>query len=175
MLSQRQIEKAIVGIQDIFTQRLLLICIILLVIYIAIKVCTPRLLQQYKGILAVIAYVVILFQIMWLGRVSSQTVTNIEWVPFIRIYDNGVLHETRLIGAILNILIYIPYGYLLESTKKCKWISIGMVLCTTLIIEYGQYACVVGTFKIENLITNTLGGVVGMALYSLIDKRRKND
>lgn len=175
MLSQRQIIKAISGLQEIFSPSLLFIIISVIIVCIVMKISVPVFWHKYRRYFWLVVYILFLLEIMWLGRTPSEVSSGIEWMPFIRIYENQVLHETRLIGAVLNILIYIPYGYLLESAKKCRWISIGMVLCTTLIIEYGQYVYAVGTFKTENLITNTLGGVLGMVLYNQIDKRKNND
>lgn len=73
---------------------------------------------------------------------------------------------TNLIG---NIAAFLPMGLLsplifkrINSFKKITWI----IFISSLTIEISQYILGVGTTDIDDIILNTLGGIVGFCLYS---------
>lgn len=74
---------------------------------------------------------------------------------------------TNLLG---NIAAFIPMGLLsplvfksIDNVKRVTFI----VLLSTLAVEILQYILGVGTADIDDIILNTLGGVIGFGLYRL--------
>ena len=99
------------------------------------------------------------------GREAS--VRNYNLVPFSTIsrYVNyrQVFGERNYITNIYgNILAFAPFGYFLFRFQKKKHILSGLVLPFLLsgIIEISQYVLRVGSFDVDDMILNTLGGFI---------------
>ena len=70
------------------------------------------------------------------------------------------------ISIILNILLFVPFGYLLtglDSQKKLRPILLSFSL--SLLIELLQYVTCRGVFDVDDLLTNTLGGLIGEMIF----------
>ena len=73
---------------------------------------------------------------------------------------------------ILNVIVYIPFGlYVAYFTKKCKllWATV-LSFVTSACFEMFQLASLIGCFGAIDLVTNTLGGLIGWLAYKLIYK-----
>ena len=88
-----------------------------------------------------------------------------------------ITDQPLLYQIILNIILYIPMGYLLpfvwEKLQSPKWVSwsvvcIGM-LCSIL-TELTQFIFHIGLFELDDIMNNTLGCFIGYVIYSLIQK-----
>lgn len=75
-------------------------------------------------------------------------------------------------GSILNILLFIPFGYLLPALSKGKkHLFLLIVVCAFLLslsIESMQLVLQRGTFDVDDLFNNTLGAVIGLGVYSVL-------
>ncbi|MCF0049225.1 VanZ family protein [Dyadobacter sp. LJ53] len=73
---------------------------------------------------------------------------------------------------IMNCVIFIPFGLLLSASfKKAKLLpKLGFILAFSFIVELLQYIFGIGATDITDLITNTLGGFLGLQLYDLSNK-----
>lgn len=73
---------------------------------------------------------------------------------------------------IMNCVIFIPFGLLLSTCfKKAKFLpKLGYILAFSLVVELLQYIFGIGATDITDLITNTLGGFLGLQLYDLSNK-----
>lgn len=89
-----------------------------------------------------------------------------------RLYFNIEL----LIGMIFNILLYIPFGFLLLSLQSTlnstkKDIS-GQILLfgilSSILTELLQYISALGWFDIDDIILNTIGCSIGIYIYKKI-------
>ena len=99
-------------------------------------------------------------------------IINIEfnWVPFVDIVNSPVEY---IKNTVLNILLFVPLGFLLptvwneyRSSKKTLITGLGI----SLIIEILQ----IFTFRltdVDDLITNTVGTILGYYLYSRFSER----
>ncbi len=71
---------------------------------------------------------------------------------------------------LLNVLMMIPFGFLLPVIKKCRlWRCIMYTFLLSLIIELLQP--LINDYRsadITDLITNTIGGLVGYLLYLVL-------
>jgi glycopeptide antibiotics resistance protein len=77
---------------------------------------------------------------------------------------------------ILNAIIFIPLGIYSGILFK-RW-SVGsqflFFFLLSLIIEGSQYIFRVGAFDVTDIITNTVGGVVGWIIFNVINKAFSN-
>lgn len=111
-----------------------------------------------------IIYMWLLFEILTMTELNSASGMNL--VPFSEIlrYDFGTtLFNYNVIG---NILIFLPFGYLIGSyvnPKKCFAVLITTFL-TSISIEFVQLR-IGRAFDIDDIILNVLGGIIGYLLY----------
>lgn len=103
---------------------------------------------------------------------------SLNLIPFRTLAE--YLHSTYNFSIILtnlvgNIAAFIPMGLLLPVVLKridrFKRV-IFIILISTVAIEITQYILGVGTTDIDDVILNTLGGMLGFCLYSFL--KRKN-
>ena len=121
--------------------------------------------------LTTILFIIYLIALCWillfkLGvRFSYMGKRSINFVPF---------SEPQILNSenILNVVIFVPlgiYGGILFE----RWISGKKLLFFFLfssIIEGLQYVLRIGAFDVTDIITNTLGGIIGLIIFKLIYK-----
>lgn len=103
-------------------------------------------------------------------RYFSRT---INLIPFNDIM-NGYYNKMDILG---NIILFIPLGiYINILVKDIKLsLSIGYIMGISLIMECTQYIFGIGASDITDLITNTIGGIMGMGIYVIIKKIFKDN
>lgn len=81
-----------------------------------------------------------------------------------------------LAQIIMNIIVYIPFGYLLplcfDAFKKGKRVILVAILCSGL-IELIQILSRVGIFEVDDIFNNALGALIGLVIYKLTVFRRE--
>ena len=91
-------------------------------------------------------------------------------------YRDAVTEPFLREEILLNIILYIPLGYLMHyAFPKFKWWQI--LLCgfgLSLMTEAVQFVFRLGLCEIDDLIDNTLGTFIGLALYQLYIKLVQN-
>jgi glycopeptide antibiotics resistance protein len=77
----------------------------------------------------------------------------------------------RIVG--LNIVLFVPLGFLLR-VRPLGWLAtVAVVVATSLTIETAQAVLPLGrTANVDDVLLNTLGGVLGAASGSLLLRRR---
>ena len=100
---------------------------------------------------------------------------SINLIPFNEsLVINGELDFREII---MNVVIFIPLGIYLVILLK-KWTigkKIFLFFLISLICEIFQFILGVGASDITDIINNTLGGVIGIAIYKGIEKISKNN
>ncbi|MGI5825407.1 MAG: VanZ family protein [Bacillota bacterium] len=126
-------------------------------------------------------FAVYFFILVWIILFKMQTdlsilsgVRSLNLIPF---GGSAIVNGRVDISEILdNVLIFLPFGLYICMLKP-DW-SFGKrllpVLGTSLFLEVMQYILAVGSSDITDLITNTLGGVLGIVLFMLLAKIFKN-
>lgn len=116
---------------------------------------------------------VILFKMNLSGTIDSIDISassSINLIPFAgtAVY-NGQL-DFMEIG--LNILFFIPYGVCLRTLNRDDfWLTdLFKIIFTSLVFEILQYILSIGVTDITDLLANSLGGLVGMILFAIIQK-----
>lgn len=72
-----------------------------------------------------------------------------------------------------NIIAFIPFGMLLRWARNKNTTFVQALLYSlgfTLVIETVQYITKLGMFDIDDIIMNTLGGVIGYCIYYVTAK-----
>lgn len=86
--------------------------------------------------------------------------------------DNGVIRFAEIRG---NILAFIPLGIYI-CMLEAKWPFVKKVLAIvtlTLAFEIAQFIFAIGRADITDVLSNTLGGVIGIGIYALLSKVMK--
>lgn len=110
-------------------------------------------------------YLVLVIMITFLSRESgSSTGVDLDLGASLRINErnNALVME--------NVLLFIPYGFCYCWWKKSKGFlfeSFFMGFTTSFLIEALQLVTGRGIFQLDDIITNTLGCMVGALLYKI--------
>ena len=114
-----------------------------------------------------------LFILLWLvlfkfsydpiGIIRDFQTRSFNLIPFTR------AHNSEMIA---NFVAFIPFGVLLGINFKQVAFRylIAVVLAFSLAVEIIQYTLAIGVADITDLIMNTLGGFVGLAVYVAVSK-----
>lgn len=105
--------------------------------------------------------------------ISLLQSTNFRSINLIPFGDSLVVNgHIDTLEILLNIIAFILFGIYI-STVKNKWNFLPKVLpifLVSLSYEIVQYVLVIGGSDITDLIGNTLGGIVGIGLFVVIEK-----
>ncbi|MEK4091788.1 VanZ family protein [Viridibacillus sp. FSL H8-0110] len=117
-----------------------------------------------------IGYIVFVCELTIIGRGTSHYL-QMNLNPFSGYIDAWKKYSLRdLQNCIFNILMFVPLGIFLPliivKTKEFKWL-LFVVVSTTLSIETYQTLSGAGIFELDDLINNSLGGIIGYQLYML--------
>lgn len=132
------------------------------------------------SILFVLYLVVLIWIILFKLQFSIGSLDHIRSVNFIPFhYSVSVEASFHLKEVIQNVLIFVPFGiYLCMLQSKLKlWKKIAIIVGSSLALETVQYILSIGSSDITDLITNSLGGIIGISAYNLIIitfKKKKN-
>ncbi len=115
-----------------------------------------------------IIYLIALYWILLLKlgvQFSYMSERRANLIPF---------HDTLIITGenILNVLIFVPLGIYAGELFK-KWglhTKLLLFFMISLIIEALQYILRAGAFDTTDIITNTLGGILGWIIYKGLEK-----
>ncbi|HBE9317395.1 TPA: glycopeptide resistance protein VanZ1 [Clostridioides difficile] len=119
---------------------------------------------------------IILFKLQFdISSLETMNLRSINLVPFAGslIINNRV----DISEIILNVVIFVPFGIYVCMLKE-KWSFIKKVIpifITSLAFETLQYIFALGASDITDLIGNTLGGIIGIAVFMLLSKIFKNN
>ena len=92
------------------------------------------------------------------------------------IWDNDALGRPARLKIFGNIIAFMPFGIYLPYTSESKLGFISTFLYTfslSLTIELVQLITKVGSCDVDDIILNTLGGVIGYILWFIYTKLRK--
>lgn len=119
---------------------------------------------------------IILFKLQFdISSLETMNLRSINLVPFtgsLIINDRVDISE-----IILNVAIFVPFGIYVCMLKE-EWSFIKKVIpifITSLAFETLQYIFALGASDITDLIGNTLGGIIGIAVFMLLSKIFKNN
>ncbi|UPW85392.1 VanZ family protein [Lysinibacillus sp. Ag94] len=117
-----------------------------------------------------IGYIIFVLELTVFGRGTSHSL-QMNLQPFSGYIDAWKKYSLRdLQNCIFNILMFVPLGIFLplisSKFKKFKWLLL-IVISATLSIETYQTLSGAGIFELDDLMNNSLGGIMGYQLYKL--------
>ena len=118
---------------------------------------------------------IILFKMQF--DVSLLSHMNLRSVNFIPFAESAVVNGRIDISEILlNIAAFIPFGFYVSMICQTDTFSfkggnflrkVLPVFCVSLLYETLQYIFAIGASDITDLIGNTLGGIIGISIFSM--------
>lgn len=118
---------------------------------------------------------IILFKMQFdIASLEAMNLRNINLVPFAgSLVVNNKVDTSEII---LNVVVFMPFGIYLCMLKE-EWSFLKKVVpifLASLIFETLQYIFAIGASDITDLLGNTLGGIIGIAIFVLLSKIFKN-
>lgn len=131
-----------------------------------------------RGLLAlylVILIWLVLFKLQFnISSVFNYHHRSLNLNPFaVPLYVNGRINFGEMID---NVIIFIPFGLLLSvNFKEIGFLpKFTLILVFSLTCELIQFIFAIGAADITDVITNTVGGFLGLKLYGLSNKYINN-
>ena len=80
---------------------------------------------------------------------------------------------TNLLG---NVLIFLPFGFFMAMASKYRSFLSTLVysFALSLTVEISQLFMKVGCFDVDDLLLNTIGGMIGFLAFSICNVMRRN-
>lgn len=119
----------------------------------------------------------------WYGRAGelNEYHYNLELFKEIKRFWNyreQLGYFVMLENLLGNVIIFVPFGFFLPMASRYQsffstlYASFGFSLC----VEVFQFVTRVGSFDVDDLLLNTIGGVMGHIIYLICESvGRKND
>jgi glycopeptide antibiotics resistance protein len=107
--------------------------------------------------------------------VSMDIKRSINLIPFGgMLILNGLPDYNEII---LNGLAFVPFGILLCMLRKKKSFAnlIAPIILTSLLFEVIEYIFAIGASDITDVMANTIGGIVGIGIFSILHKMCKEN
>jgi glycopeptide antibiotics resistance protein len=129
--------------------------------------------QLAACIVLIIWSAVVLFMTLLGRRYHDYYIQNYNLELF-SCYRKIIAEHNRsiLISTIQNIVMFIPIGFTLSVVFKNRRPFVFSLLISfafSLLIETGQLLLKSGTFELDDLFNNTLGALLGIAVYLVIN------
>ena len=130
------------------------------------------------GILFLIYFVVLFYFLFFsekMGRTYSERAYHYNLVPLKEIarfvkYWRVLGMKAVLLNILGNVAAFLPFGFFLpviwERTRHW-YITVILSFAMSLLVETMQLVGKVGSFDVDDLLLNTLGGMAGYGLYRL--------
>lgn len=142
------------------------------------------------GILFVLYFAVLFYFLFFsekMGRTYSERTYHYNLVPlkeigrFIR-YRKNLGMEAVILNIVGNVVAFLPFGTFLPIfSRRCQrfFFTVLYSFELSLLVELLQLMFRVGSFDVDDLLLNTLGGAVGFLIYVImvrivnyVEKRR---
>ena len=118
-------------------------------------------------------YLTFLMALTILGRPTGQ-VSGFDtlFISYERLVNGG---RWGFFPTLLNILMFIPFGFIVSRYYKKTKLSILALLILPILIESIQLITSRGVFEISDILNNLIGGLIGLGVLRLIAfiKRQK--
>ncbi len=125
--------------------------------------------------IAILIYFTLMPIIASLPFVFNHPPTTMNLVPFVDLIEGRGDYIRQIV---LNILLTVPFGFLLPMTRRRSYTSTEVLLFTFLLslaIEFIQpILSDTRTPDITDVITNTIGGILGYEVFVLSNKQTSN-
>lgn len=134
-------------------------------------------------ILSRICFIVYMFCLVYFlllsdgfGRIEGYSMYRYNLRPFQEIkrfsqITNSIDFFSRVVNLLGNVVAFVPFGALIRwvLNRKVRWYqAAGYTFLFSLSVELLQLAARVGVFDVDDLLLNSLGGLIGFWIYYLL-------
>lgn len=131
-------------------------------------------LADIAAFFCLVVYLNIIMQLTLLGRKDGSRI-GVELSLF-GYLGEGQFSRQMLMYAVLNVFLFVPYGFIIRwlpwfrKQKESVSILLTTMVCfaSSLLIEMIQLITKRGYYELEDLVCNTLGGLIGGLLFTLV-------
>lgn len=116
------------------------------------------------------------------GRIFGQEMYRYNLIPFKEIERfwkyRDILGIHTFYNLVGNVLIFLPAGFfipILWETKRGFVFTVCVTFWMSLTVELTQLLLRVGSFDVDDLLLNTLGGIIGYLLLVAVERWRKHE
>jgi len=139
----------------------------------------PKKKRRMTAVLLFVVYFAVLFYFLFfsekMGRTYSEREYHYNLVPLKEIgrfitYRESLGMRAVLLNIVGNVAAFVPFGIFLPIfSARCRkiWMTVYYSFELSLLVELLQLITRVGSFDVDDLILNTLGGMFGFLLYLL--------
>ena len=145
--------------------------------------------KQHKRILTIlyVFYLCLLFYFLFFsegfGRMGGSAEYRYNLKPFreiMRFYRYRYIlgNKAFFINVFGNVIAFMPMGFFQPLLAQKKWRGALVVLncfIVSLLVETIQLVFKVGCFDVDDLLLNTLGGLLGVIIYYVFQKCLKRE
>lgn len=130
-------------------------------------------------VLSFIAYMGVLFYFTILSESYGRTESHSEYRYNLKLFDTILLYvkyknlvgmKAVIINLLGNIAAFMPFGFLVPILRK-KPVGVFLILLLSfdlsMLIEVMQLIFKVGSFDVDDLLLNTIGGLVGFLCWKI--------
>lgn len=111
--------------------------------------------------------------ILWMTLIRephSHRIFRIDLFWALRGWINGEpWGNQELVYYLENFLLFIPFGLFFPEQKNWKWVVISASI-TSVVIELTQYVFILGECELDDVISNTIGALIGFLLFVFAEK-----
>lgn len=133
---------------------------------------------MWNKVLTILYWLVLLFYVYLVIDtvfLSRESMRSVNLIPFRTIMGNVMVDDgirTKVVDMAVwaNVLMFIPAGIYTMQISKNTSIVVNLFKVTTIsiLIELIQYVFAIGAADIDDVILNSLGGLIGIAFYSIL-------
>lgn len=135
-----------------------------------------RMIKWIIFLVYIAALVYFMFFAEILGRTDSGGAYRYNLVPLkeIKRFINNYTHlgwKAVMANIVGNVVAFMPFGYCLPMVTEHKMKFFSVTLYTfnlSLMIELIQLISKVGSFDVDDLLLNTLGGMLGYIMFCIV-------
>lgn len=135
------------------------------------------------GILFILYFIVLFYFLFFaesFGRTYAQREYHYNLIPFREIkrflcYADILGTRAVMLNIVGNIVAFIPFGFFLPVfSRRCKKAGFSVLYSfeLSLFVEIIQLVTKVGSFDVDDMILNTLGGICGYVVYRIVQGLR---
>ena len=115
------------------------------------------------------------------GRTEIQNIYQYNLIPFKEItrfytYRELVGIEAFMLNLLGNVIAFIPFGFMIPIVSlknRVFFRTVGLTFLLSLFIECIQLIARVGSFDVDDLMLNTLGGIIGHIIFWIMYQIRR--
>lgn len=96
------------------------------------------------------------------------------WAIRAWIVNPTVVNKEEAVQYLLNILFFIPYGFLFPRKNNWKFVFVT-ALVLSVFIELSQFIFNLGWCEVDDVISNTLGAMIGWGVIRQINRKVEMD